>query len=933
MLLGKASSFPYFQESSDCTLAALKCEYLSDPIGIDSLHPRLSWRMEDVRDGACQTAYQIYVGTDFQLISQIEPDSADTVNPSDKSIMWNSGKVSSSISRVRYQGQILQPFTCYFWKIIIWDKDEKLVTPSPVAHFEMGMMDASNWKGIWISDDKDIHYKPAPYFRRELDIKRKIRSARAYMAAAGLYELSINGKKIGDHLLDPMYTRFDRRTLYVTYDVTEELQEGKNVLGILLGNGWYNHQSMAAWNFDKAYWRDRPTFCLDLRIVYEDGETITISSDNSWKTASGPLIFNSIYTGEHYDARLEQRGWDTTSFDDAAWNPVICRLSPSQNIVAQVMPPIRSVEEIPAKKLTQCNETSYIFDLGKNIAGISRITVKGGEQGTTLRLRHAERLNSDGHTDQSNIDFHYHPTDDTDPFQTDIFILSGAEEESFTPRFNYKGFQYVEITTDRPVQLTVESLTGHFMHSDVASVGTIHSSNPVLNKIWSAANQSYLSNLFGYPTDCPQREKNGWTADAHIAIETGLYNFDAFTIYEKWMADHRDEQQPDGVLPAIIPTGGWGYTWANGPDWTSTIALIPWNCYLFYGDSTLLADCYDNIQRYVDHIDQLYPSGLTSWGLGDWVPVKSVSSVELISSAYYYSDVVILAKAAQLFGKEVDREKYTALSEKIKKAINDKYLDRVNGIYATGLQAELSVPLYMGVVPDDIRTLVAGNLAQKVAADNNQLDVGILGAKAILNALSENGHADVAYKLAAAENYPSWGWWIVNGATTLYENWKIDATSDISLNHTMFGEIGAWLYKALGGIHPDPDQPGFKHVILKPNFVSGLEHFEAIHEGPYGKIVSSWKKEGSHIHYWVTIPPNSTATLWLTESIVRQLVSGTYQFEISPPSSLVIKSQTQNNAVRLALSQLLSQTLLLRSQTCPQAMHLYFPLLKQGKVS
>ncbi|MES1160044.1 MAG: alpha-L-rhamnosidase C-terminal domain-containing protein, partial [Bacteroidota bacterium] len=403
-------------------------------------------------------------------------------------------------------------------------------------------------------------------------------------------------------------------------------------------------------------------------------------------------------------------------------------------------------------------------------------------------------------------------------------------------------------------------------HSDVEPVGQIRSSNPTLDKIWTATNHSYLSNLFGYPTDCPQREKNGWTGDAHIAVETGLYNFDGITIYEKWMADHRDEQQPDGVLPSIIPTGGWGYEWGNGPDWTSTIALIPWNCYLFYGDTTLLADNYENIRRYVDHIDQLYPSGLTTWGLGDWVPVKSVSPVELTSSIYYYKDVTILAKAAQLFGKQAERVKYAALAEKIKNAINAKYLDRATGIYGTGLQTELSAPLCWGVVPEELKARVADNLARRVAADNDHLDAGILGAKAILNALSENGHAAVAYRLAAQETYSSWGWWMVNGATTLYENWKIDAKSDISLNHIMFGEIGAWLYKGLGGIRPDPEQPGFSHILLEPHFVAGLDHFEADHEGPYGKIVSSWKKEGAVIHYTVTIPPNSTATLWLPAS-------------------------------------------------------------------
>jgi alpha-L-rhamnosidase len=447
------------------------------------------------------------------------------------------------------------------------------------------------------------------------------------------------------------------------------------------------------------------------------------------------------------------------------------------------------------------------------------------------------------------------------------------------PRFNYKGFQYIEVTSSAPVQLTKESVTGYFMHSDVPAVGSVTTSNPVINKIWQATNNSYLSNLYGYPTDCPQREKNGWTGDAHINVETGLYNFDGITVYEKWLADHRDEQQPNGVLPAIIPTAGWGYEWANGPDWTSTIAIIPWNIYLFYGDTSLLARCYENIRRYVDHIDQLYPTGLTTWGLGDWVPVKSQSPVELTSSIYYFTDATILAKAAHILGHAADEEKYKALAIKIKNAINAKYLNAVTGIYGSGTQTELSFPLYWHVVPDSLVTKVATNLAGRVQADSNKLDVGLLGTKSILNALSENGHADLAYKLAARETFPSWGWWIMNGATTLYENWKIDAASDISLNHIMFGEIGAWFYKALGGIKPDASYPGFKKIILQPYFISTLNQVNVKHESPYGTIVSSWKRVGKKIIYNAVIPPNTTATLILKNN-TQQLEAGAYTFEV-----------------------------------------------------
>ena len=832
-----------------CQPVNLQCEYLVNPIGIDVPAPRLHWQMSDNSDGAIQTAYQVFVGTDSLQVA------------TENGNCWNSQKISSRDMLVSYAGKVLQPFTRYYWTVVLWDKNQQKSAKAAVASFETGMMQISNWKGEWISDSKDVALKPAPYFRKQFHPSGKVKSARVYMAAAGLYELTINGQRVGDHRLDPMYTRFDRRTLYVTYDVTPLVSANDVVLGVLLGNGWYNHQSTAVWYFDKAPWRDRPKFCLDLRITYQDGKEEVITSGTDWKTSLSPIIFNSIYTAEHQDARLNQPGWDKPGFDDSKWVNAIPINAASQNIVAQQLHPIRFVEEITPVKVTKLSELKTVYNLGRNISGISRISVKG-PRGTEIRLKHGEMLNVDGSVNQANIDVHYRPTDDKDPFQTDIYILSGNGVETFYPHFNYKGFQYVEVTSALPIE--VQSLTGIFMHSDVPSIGQVSSSNETLNKIWKATNVSYLSNLQGYPTDCPQREKNGWTGDAHIASETGLYSFDGITIYEKWLADHRDEQQPNGVLPAIIPTSGWGYTWANGPDWTSTIAIIPWNIYLFYGDSKLLSDSYLSLKRYVDHITDISPAGITDWGLGDWVPVKSKTPKELTSSIYYFVDATILAKTAKMLGNEDDAQKYGALSVKISDAINAKYLNKETGIYGSGLQTELSAPLFWGIVPDDLKQKVAENLAKRVVADGKHLDVGLLGTKTILNALSENGHADLAYEVAAQEDFPSWGWWIKNGATSLYENWPIDAQRDISLNHIMFGEIGAWYYKALGGIKPDAEQPGFKNVLVEPHFVKGLNSFQTSHNGPFGEIKSAWKRDGNKIVYSLVVPANSTATLTLT---------------------------------------------------------------------
>lgn len=849
-----------------CSIVDLQTEHLVNPLGIDAVHPRLSWRIEDGRKGARQTASQIFVDRDS--LSVLHGQSKD----------WQSQKMQTSSQLITYKGRPLQPFTKYYWMVKVWDKDGR-ASMSGIASFETGMMELRNWKGSWISDTRDIHLKPAAYFRRTFQVSKNIIAARAYIAAAGLYELYIDGQRIGDHQLDPMYTRFDRRNLYVTYDVTSQLQRGDNAMGILLGNGWYNLQSTAVWYFDKAPWRARPAFCMDLRITYSDGTVQTISSDKDWKASLSPVVFNSIYTGEHYNANKEMAHWNETSYNDSAWQKVMYVSAPSNNIVAQALDPIRDKERIPAVSVKKYNDTDYVFDLGRNIAGVSELTIDGSA-GTVIKLKHGELLDSFGHVSQRGIDQHYRPTDDSDPFQTDIYTLNG-KEKTFRPRFNYKGFQYVEVTSSRPIALNKENLTGIFMHSDVPVAGNMYCANELINKIWQATNSSYLSNLFGYPTDCPQREKNGWTGDAHIAVETGLFNFDAITVYEKWLADMRDAQQPNGVLPSIVPSNDWGYSGRhNGPDWVSAIAIIPWELYQFYGDTKPLADNYDAIKRYVDMINERYPSGLCNWGLGDWVPIDEAvfPPREFTSTIYYYTDVVILAKAAKLLGKTQEAVQYQALAKKIRDVFNQKYLNAITGNYDRGFQTELSMALFWELVPEELKTKTAALLAQRVIADG-KLNIGLLGSKTILNALSDNGYADLAYQLASSDRYPSWGYWIANGATTLPEGWEVGPNTDFSLNHIMFGEISAWFYKALGGIRVDPEHPGFQNILLEPHFVQGLDSFSCYHDGPYGRIESRWKHVNGEIEYKIVIPANSTATLRLNNKVIL-LRAGSYTYAI-----------------------------------------------------
>ena len=828
----------------------LRCEHLQNPLGIDAPHPRLSWQIDDTVQGAAQTAYRIFAGTDPVAVKQ------GTGN------IWDSGKIISDSIFVVYQGNRLQPFTKYYWAVKYWDQNQQEKPISQISSFETGMMGMDNWQGDWISDGMPVDYRPAPYFRKEINLGKKIVSARAYVAVAGLYELYINGEKVGDRFLDPMYTRFDRRTLYSTFDVTDYLQQGGNAIGILLGNGWYNLQSKAVWYFDKAPWRARPKFCMDIHMTFEDSTTEVISTNRSWKTHDSPLTYNSIYTGERYDDRLAIPGWCTAGFDDHDWKNATLTGTPSQNIVSQQFCPIRIIEEMQPATVNKIDSFTYMYSFPYNIAGITRLKVNG-PAGTEISLKHGEKLYENGLVDFESIAKKMTTgTDDfPDPFQTDIYTLSGNGVETFQPHFNYKGFQYVEVRSSVPLELDKSALTALVVHSDVPKIGNVKTSNELLNKIFEATNDSYLNNLHGYPTDCPHREKNGWTGDAHIAIETALYGFDGVTIYEKWMNDHLDEQLPNGTLPCIIPTSGWGYHWANGTDWVSTIAIIPWQVYQFTGDKYLLEKTYDGLKKYVDLIERKSKDGLVNWALGDWSPIKTKSNTELISSLYFYLDAKILSGSARLQGREEDSARYAALAEKVKTAINSKFLDRETGIYADGSQTELSAPLFYKVVPEKMKARVVENLVKKVHESNDHLDVGLLGTKTLFNALSENGHTDLAVKLLAQDTPPSFGYYVANGATTLYEGWNPDKNKVPSLNHIMFGECAAWLYKGILGIFPDPESLGFKNVVLKPNFVESLDWAEGYHDSPYGRIELKWKREKGTIRCNVVIPANSTATI------------------------------------------------------------------------
>ena len=826
--------------------AQLRCEYLENPLGIDVSQPRLSWIVESKQRGQRQVAYQVLVA------------STEAGLNSDKGDLWNSGQVPSDQTlHIVYAGKFLASYQRCFWKVRIWDKDGKPSAYSEPAHWDMGLLSPREWPGQWISLTADTNSAPAPLLRRTFKLGRNIKQARAYVCGLGYYELHINGKKIGDHCLDPAYTRYDRRALYVTYDVTDALQRGTNAIGVILGNGWYNVQTLAVWDFHKAPWRAAPKLYLQLRVEYADGYTETLVTDTQWKASTGPVVFNSIYGGETYDARLEKPGWDTAAFNDSDWRMAEVVAPPPGKLSAQMIPPIKADAGIKPVKLTEPRPGVFVFDLGQNLAGYAELSVRG-QAGTKVVMKYSERLGGDGMIDRAEIQQHVAKMDTNQQFQADTYILKGGSQETWHSRFVYHGFQYVEVT-GFPGKPTLTSLRGVFLHSAVPAAGEFECSNPLLNRIWGAGRWAYLSNLQGIPTDCPHREKNGWTGDAHLAAEQGLLNYAPAALYTKWINDLGDEQRPSGELPGIVPTSGWGYKWGNGPAWDSAFLLIPLYLYEYCGDTQVLRDHYDGMKRYVDYLTSRARDGIVDIGLNDWAPFKTATPAEITSTAYYYRDARIVALAANLLGNEADALRYADLAAGIKQAFNRKFYHPETGLYGNGSQTALSCALYQGLADPEIRPLVLSNLVANVEQRQGHIDTGILGAKYLLNALLENGRADVAYRIASQKDLPSWGWWIEQGATTLWEQWN----GGESRNHIMFGDISAWFYKALAGINLDPANPAFKHILIKPNVVGGLTSARASYDSVRGRIVSDWKTDREGFHLAVTVPANATATVSL----------------------------------------------------------------------
>jgi alpha-L-rhamnosidase len=845
---------PGFSASGNDGPADLLCEFISQPMGIDVTTLRFNWKYDHRSKITVQASYRLTVATNPDLLLKGKPDIYDTG-------LTGTGKQGVTLEIPR-----LRSYTRYFWMVRTFGKDDTTGIGSKPTWFETAKIRGQEgWQAKWITDGNDKEFRPAPLFRRSVEVKKRIVSARLYVSGLGYCSFYINGMKVGQGSLDPGYTDFSKRVLYLTYDVTSALKQGSNTLAAELGNGWFNNQTPTVWKYNLAPWRARPRMISELHITYEDGTSEMFPSDNKWKTSTGALLYDNLYVGATYDARLEKPGWNINGFDDSKWQDAVITTSPAPLILSQMMPEIGASRRFKPASVKKADPNTYVYTMGENIAGVVRLKVKG-KAGTKVTIRYGEWLDKQGRLDQTNINMHLRGMlPDEKVIQRDVYVLKGKGTEEFIPPFTYHGFQYVEVTSDAPLNLDINSIEAVVLHSLVEPIGEFECSNELLNRIHDNSKRSYLSNLFGIPTDCPHREKNGWMADGFMVQEAGMLNYDSRNIYEKWVNDMVDAQEPNGDVPGVVPASwNWDSDWA-GPIWDAAIFIVPDLLYEYYGDKASYAAVYETCKKYLAFLDTCRDSrGLLTKGLGDWLYYKSITPVDFMTSCYYYKDCMIMAKMSRLLNKG-EENIYLARAEEIRKSINANFFRPDSAEYANKTQLSYALPLYTGIVPEEYAERVAANLARSIRGNDHSLDFGFIGSAVIPRVLSDFGYDDVMYKLATKTTLPSYGYWIEKwNATSLFESWDVTKNiGDASLNHPSMGSISAWMIRSLAGISIAPDAVGFEKIIIKPSFIPELSYAKGSHVSIKGKVSSEWRRTASGIEVKVIIPVNTKASVVL----------------------------------------------------------------------
>jgi alpha-L-rhamnosidase len=841
----------------------LRCEYKVNPMGIDVAKPRLSWEVVSAERGVMQTVYEVrVVGSEADFAK--------------KKFLWSSGKVASGAStQVEYAGPVLESGKIYFWQVQIADNHGHVSEWSKTAKWEMGLLDSGAWKAKWITPDLPEEEKksnPAPILRREFTVnaKKKVEGARLYASAMGLYEMELNGKRVGDQYFTPGWTAYDFRFQYQTYDVTSAVKSGANCLGAMLGDGWFRGRS--GWEGRRDLYGKKLGLLAQLVVRYKDGTEDIVTSDEKWKASTGAVLASDIYDGESYDARLEKAGWSAAGFDDKDWKGVTVMEPTRAKIVAPAGPPVEKIDELKPVKVLTTPAGDAVLDMGQNMVGWVRFRVTA-PAGTTITLRHAEVLDKSGNFYTENL---------RTAKETIRYTTRGGGEEVYEPHFTFQGFRYVAVS-GWPGQVKPEDFTGVVVHSAMRRTGNFETSNTMLNQLLHNIIWGQKGNFVDVPTDCPQRdERLGWTGDAQVFAPTASFNFDTASFYTKWLKDVALDQEDDGAVPFVIPntlTHDTRKGAAASAGWADVATVVPWTVYQAYGDKRILEEQYPSMKAWVEYMRRaagdkyIWSSGFS---FGDWLAFATTQSdypgattaKDFLQTAYFARSTELLAKTAEVLGKREEAAEYRELEEKVRAAFVKEFVTP-NGRLSSDTQTAYALALEFDLLPEEKRMEAAERLAADVRKFKH-LTTGFLGTPVLCKALSDYGYLDEAYMLLNRTEYPSWLYPVTQGATTIWERWdgqKPDGTfQDVgmnSFNHYAYGAIGEWMYSVVAGLQIDEKAPGFKHILIAPRPGGGLTYAKASLDSMYGPLAAGWKIADGKLTLNVQVPANATATVRL----------------------------------------------------------------------
>lgn len=911
----------------------LRCEYLENPLGIDTTAPRLNWKLQSSQRAQKQTHYQILVAS-----------SKDKLNTNDADL-WNTSKVvSSQTTQIAYDGKPLESGREYFWKVRVWDKDGKPTPWSNTSKWTMGLLSAGEWEASWISfkddsplkaDQKTMVLPPARYYRKTFPTKKKVRRATIYATALGIYDLHLNGNRVSQQLFTPGWSDYKKRIYYNTFDVTEQIISGQNAIGAIVADGWYS--GYVGYGMLVGYGPNRcgryiygktPALLVQLEIEYTDGTTDCIPTDPTWKVTTGPYTQADIIMGETYDARKELTAWNKPRFADQNWSSAILakdngstkatfhdkagqkdvELGFTQPPVMKsyLAVPIRQTQTLKPIAITEPKKGVYIFNLGQNFSGVVRLKVKG-KRGRKITIRHGEMLHPDGRLMTENL---------RKARATDYYILKGAPAgEVYEPRFAYHGFQFAEVTglSQKP---DLDTLTGVVIHSDTPMVSTFECSDSMVNQLFSNVIWTQRANFFEVPTDCPQRdERLGWTGDAQIYARTATYNADVAAFFTKWLDDLEESQLPNGAFPDYAP-----YPMMHGKPkrgfataWSDAGIICPYAIYQAYGDTRVIERHYEAMQRFINFRKKQSPDYLgvnTGNGWGDWLSLGSKTPIEFIDTVYFAYSTKLMSEMSAAIGKQSDSTEYKKLYLNIKKAFAKKYL-KPDATLTVDNQTAYVLSLSTGLIPDAKIPHAQKRLVQLLEKNDFRMTTGFLGTKPLLAVLTNADQNDLALRLLQSRRFPSWGYEIINGATSIWERWnsftKENGFGESGMNsfsHYSFGAVCQWMFQDLAGI--DTKGPGYKHIIIRPHpptAGSNPDHkpinwVRATYDSIHGPIVSNWSKSKSSFVLEVSIPANTTATVYLPDANIENVTESNKSLSKAPG---ILNTKKVNNDLAVTI--------------------------------